>query len=254
MKILPPQTLPSRTPTSRRHRPKPSGRWTKYRPCLRWDFGFTCAFCLLHEADLYGGQPGEGLGGTTVEHAIPRSVAPLRQNDYTNCLYACRYCNRSRSAHPVRREGARLLDPTHDAWGEHFVAADDHLRPVEGDVDASYTHQAYEMDDARKVERRQTRREVVSDRLRLLARLESEISELLRLADVVRRHDVRKFGDVMEEIRRLRMDARRALEDLKRYAAVPQDAPKTCRCSPPRDHTLPEDLELQTIDVPDTYP
>ena len=253
MKILPPRTLPPRTPTSRRHRPRPSGRWTNYRPCLRWDFGFTCAFCLLHEADLFGGQPGEGLGGTTVEHAIPRSTDPTRKNDYTNCLYACRFCNRSRSANPVRRDGARLLDPTLHAWGEHFVAADDRLRPFEDDADARYTHQAYQIDDPRKVERRQTRRELVSDRLRLLARLDSELAELLRLADVARRRDMQRFGAVLEEIRSLRIDARRALEDLKRYAAVPRDAPKTCRCSAPRDHSLPEDLERQAIEVPDAH-
>lgn len=253
MKILPPQTLPPKTRTIRRHQPRPANRWTSYRSCIRWDFGFTCAFCLLHEADLYGGQPGEGLGGTTIEHRIPRSTDASRENDYDNCLYACRFCNRSRSARSVRRGGTRLLDPTSVAWGEHFTATGDHLRANEEDADAQYTHLAYELDDPRKIGRRRVRRKLVGDRLRVLARLESDIVELLRLAGVARQRDVGRFRQILEEIRGLRNDAHRALEDLKRYAAVPQDAPQTCRCAPPHNLSLPEELERQTIEVPDFY-
>jgi len=250
LKILPPQTQPPRTPTNRRHRPRPASRWTSYRACLRWDFGFTCAICLLHEVDLYGGQPGEGLGGTTVEHVITRSADATRENDYDNCLYACRFCNRARSASPVQAEGARLLDPTRDAWGNHFVATRGYLEPADGNADARYTHRVYQIDDPRKVERRETRSELVSDRLRLLARVGDEIADLLRLANAARRRDVRSFGQVLEEIRELRIDADRALKDLSRYAAVPRDAPRTCRCAPPRDHSLPKELERQAIEVP----
>jgi hypothetical protein len=47
MKILPPATQPPRQPTIRRHEPKPAQGeegYQAYRPCLRWEFGFTCAF------------------------------------------------------------------------------------------------------------------------------------------------------------------------------------------------------------------
>lgn len=253
MKILPPQTLPPSKPTSRRHRPTLLQKsWTGYRPCLRWDFGFTCALCLLHEADLYGGQPGEGLGGTTVEHGILRSEDASRENDYENCLYACRFCNRSRSAQPGRRGGARLLDPTCNTWSEHFMVVDDHLRPAEGDVDAEYTHRAYEIDDPRKIARRQARRELVADRLQLLARLGGEIAQLLRLADSVRRRNLQRFGQFLQEIRAIRADAHRALEDLKRYAAIPVDAPRACRCPAPRDLSLPAEFERQAVEWPGT--
>ncbi len=220
---------------------------------MRWDFGFTCALCLLHEADLYGGHPGEGLGGTTVEHWVARSHDASLQGEYANCLYACRFCNRSRSARPTRQGEARLLDPTRDAWGEHFAAAADRLQAVAGDGDADYTHAAYELDDPRKVARRRARRELIADRLGLLARLESEITELLRLADLLRRRDLRRFAAVLEQIRAIRADGRRALGDLYRYAAVPRDAPRTCRCAEPRDHTLPGELDRQMLELPELW-
>lgn len=65
MKILPPTTQPPLQAIERRHRPKKSRRWSDYRACLRWDFAFTCGFCLLHEVDLFGSEGGEGLGGTS---------------------------------------------------------------------------------------------------------------------------------------------------------------------------------------------
>ncbi len=235
----------------RRHRPRPSSRWTSYRSCLRWDFGFTCVFCLLHEADLFGGQPGEGLGGTTIEHRITRSSDASHENEYENCLYACRFCNRSRSAKPLRRHDARLLDPTRDAWGKHFSVVEDRLRSADGDADAEYTHEAYALDDPRKVERRRARRELISDRQRLLTRLDNELAELLGLAGKARRHSLRLFGEILQEIRHLRGDAQRALRDLKRYAAVPSDAPEACRCHSSRNHSIPEELGQQTFELPE---
>lgn len=245
--------MPPATPTVRRHRPKAAGdRWTVYRACLRWDFGFTCAYCLLHEADLYGGQLGEGLGGTTVEHHVTRSAAPSRAGDYFNCLYACRLCNRSRSTKPDSGDGVRLLDPTRDAWVNHFFVAGDRLQPADGDADAEYTHRCYEIDDERKVERRQARRELLADRLPLVGVLHTELVALLRLADRLRRRDSRAFATVLQRISTIRSDARRALEDVARYAAVPRDAPATCRCVDASEHTLPSCFERQLREVPDS--
>jgi 5-methylcytosine-specific restriction endonuclease McrA len=251
LKILPPETRPPAKPTLRRHRPNPSRRWTEYRPCLRWDFGFTCAFCLLHEADIYGGQIGEGLGGTTVEHRIARSVDVGRKNDYDNCLYACRFCNRSRSAKALLQRGGRLLDPTRDSWSRHFLAAHDRLLPSEGDAAASYTHQTYDLDDPRKTARRRARRELLSDRLLLLKRLEDESAKLLQLADFLRRQDLQRFGRFLQQLKSIRTDARRALGDLTRYAAIPADAPRFCRCRTSGNESLPVELDRQMIEVPD---
>lgn len=187
-----------------------------------------------------------------MEHVIARSEDSAKANDYHNCLYACRFCNRSRFAKPAWLEGIRLLDPTSDAWSEHFLASGDNLLPVRGDAEAEYTHRAYEIDDPRKIVRRQVRRELLTDRLRLLSRLGSEIAELLRLADPLRYRDIRRFGEILKQIRALRADARRAWGDLRRYLAVPVDAPRTCRCPVPREHSLPEELDRQTVEFPDS--
>ena len=252
MKILPPVTRPPDTPITRRHLPRPARHWSAYRSCLRWDFGFTCALCLIHEADLYGGHLGEGLGGTTTEHRTPRSADPGRANDYDNCLYACRLCNTARGNRPERHQGTRLLDPTEDAWSLHFLAADDLLRPADGDAAAAYTHLAYDLDDPRKTERRLARRALVNDRLLLLRDLETIIAEQLELADSLRQKDLESFGRVLQRIRSIRLEARRALGDLKRYAVVPADAPRQCRCGASGDRSLPAELDCQAIEVPET--
>ena len=173
------------------------------------------------------------------------------ESEYENLIYACRFCNRSRAAKPLRHDAASLLDPTRDAWAMHFSAVDDHLRPGKGNADAQYTHKAYALDDPRKTSRRRARRDLITDRLRLLTRLENEMADLLKRASVAKQHGLRMFGEILQEIKGLRSDARRSLEDLKRYAAVPRDAPETCRCTPPRHLSLPDELERQTIDVAD---
>jgi hypothetical protein len=50
-KILPPVTQPWPQVIVRQHKP-PEAKYKTYRACLRWEFGFSCAFCLLHETDL----------------------------------------------------------------------------------------------------------------------------------------------------------------------------------------------------------
>src|SRR3990170_75943 len=98
MRVLPSRTVPSEQAIERRHEPS-SSHYTRYRPCLRWEFGFTCAFCLLHETDLIEhGISRTGL--TSIEHHIAQSEAPFLRDRYDNCLYACRFCNKARSNLP----------------------------------------------------------------------------------------------------------------------------------------------------------
>jgi len=89
MKLLPPSTKPPTQKIRRLHNPKAThGRYgyRAYRACLRWEFGFSCAFCLLHEADL-ARQGVEGLGVTGIEHFSLASTHPESINDYDNCFY-----------------------------------------------------------------------------------------------------------------------------------------------------------------------
>lgn len=254
MRILPPRTLPPEAPFERRHTPKPTDRWAEYRSCLRWDFGFTCPFCLQHDADVSGGLRAEGWGITTVEHREPRVAKPEKKGRYDNCIYACGRCNRARSRRPVEFAGRRLLDPTEDVWSDHFeLAAGDRIEPREGDLDAEYTATAYDPNDELKVERRRARRRTIEDHRLLLVELPRESVRLLEIADRLRRDgDLDGFQQVVAAVRRYREAIQRALRDLRRHAAVPSDAPETCRCQTTDHHTLPEALARQTFELPDS--
>lgn len=238
------------TPIERRHTPRPSRRWSDYRACLRWDFAFSCALCLLHETDLFGGTGGEGLGGTTAEHVVPRSVAPERASDYSNMIYACRLCNTARSNQPTFHAGRRLLDPTAEAWGTRFTAIDDRLEPLPGDQDAGYTAQVYDMNDLRKVRRRRLRRRLFEDRFHLIAELKGETDRLLQLADDrLEAGELTEFQELIEVAQILRAQAQRIIGDLVHFLAIPPDKPTACRCPTDQHHHLPSWLSEQTIEV-----
>lgn len=250
MRILPPITQPPTAPIERRHKPRPSRRWSDYRECLRWDFAFSCALCLLHETDLFGRAGGEGLAGTTAEHVVPRSVAPERAGDYDNLLYACRLCNTARSNQPTLHAGRRLLDPTTEAWSERFASVEDRLEPTPGDGDAAYTTQVYDVNDPRKVRRRQLRRRLLEDRFQLIAELKDEIDRLLQMADErLEAGDLLGFRELTGEAQDLRAQIRRAMGDLARFPVTPPDKPTTCRCPTDQYHNLPNWLAEQTIEV-----
>jgi hypothetical protein len=97
-------------PALRRHGPAGYAEYQSYKPWLRDEFAFTCVFCLVREkwflpfgADLF-----------SVEHVAPRRVAPERECDYENLVYACVSCNSNKAdQHP-------LLDPTQEAYGDHL--------------------------------------------------------------------------------------------------------------------------------------
>src|SRR5437879_2619929 len=99
--MLPPQTHPPNEPIRRRHSP-PRLAYEEYRSCLRWEFGFTCAFCLLHEADFVE-EGARGTGLMWIEHHVAQSADPALVDTYENCFYACRYCNGARRIAPVVR-------------------------------------------------------------------------------------------------------------------------------------------------------
>lgn len=247
MKILPPRTRPPSSTIDRRHTPRPTvGRfgYQTYRACLRWEFGFTCAFCLLHESD-FGEQGTEGLALTGIEHFDPVS-AQGGVNDYENCFYSCRLCNGSRArARIVDRPGRRLLNSCLDVWADHFEAtSDDCLRPRSGDVDAAYTHRIYDLDDRRKVALRQARRERIGEALEVLR----DVPELLGLLlERIREQPSDLFALRVAEL--LSASIQRARSDLHRYAAIPKDANRACRCGRSDHHELPPGLAEQLIKV-----
>lgn len=256
MKILPAVSRPPKVAIARRHVPRavpPSTGYRKYRACLRWDFGFRCAFCLVHEIDLFK-HGAEGMGLTTVEHFEPRSLAPELENDYANCFYACSLCNRSRSNLPrlSPTSAARLLDPTVDEWGSHFRIYNDSLLPEGSDANAEYTRDAYDLNEPRKVAMRQDRRENIEYCLRVLRggpAGQRDLQEFVRrhAADPARTGDARRALE-LEQILQLTMQ--KAARDLIGYAAIPHDHDRTCRCKDTANHSLPTSMVAELLDAP----
>lgn len=101
----------------------------KYRPFLRKDFRFQCAYCERTEAFL-GGQE-----AFDVEHFMPQSKFPDLVCSYANLYYACRGCNSHKSekwpSSQQMEQGLRFADPCEEDPYSH------HLRENnEGGVDA----------------------------------------------------------------------------------------------------------------------
>jgi hypothetical protein len=103
-----------------RSAPKRSYRnYASYRPLLRHDFLYRCAYCLTHEYFL-GGE-----ANFVIDHRRPRNgeyARPDLANDYTNLYYACNECNQNKGdawPSPTQEaEGYAWIDPC-DAEGDH---------------------------------------------------------------------------------------------------------------------------------------
>jgi 5-methylcytosine-specific restriction endonuclease McrA len=251
MKILPPQTKPPTSPIERRHRPRPvTGRqgYLQFRPCLRWDFGFTCPFCLLHESDFVRGGCAEGTGLTWIEHLVPQSQDPAQNNEYSNLLYSCRFCNRARSNRPLKSARGEILNPTQTAWAKHFELQGDELKPKTGDNDATYTHECYDLDEPRKKKLRQLRREVIEHHRELLRVVPKMVIRKIQLAEQNPTDPlaVRQNLDEAQCLRRILMNA---ISDLRTHSAIPGDADQECLCDTQEYNALPVCLAQQSWEM-----
>jgi hypothetical protein len=95
--------------------------YQRYKPYLREDFTYACAYCGVHENE------GGGPRFFTVEHYRPKSRFPKLRNEYRNLLYACAVCNGYKgddwpSDDPVA-DGRGYLDPCDHDLGEHIGPA-----------------------------------------------------------------------------------------------------------------------------------
>lgn len=243
----------------RRHKPREVGYlggYREYMPCLRWDFGFTCAVCLLHESDYV---PGPGLGGVglalgafTVEHLKPKSQWPRLANKYYNCIYACRVCNVARGTKPIVRSAdqARLLNPCDAVWSSRFQWANAELVPKHaGDKDALYTIFAYDVNAPGKVALRGARAEAIEGALEDIVDAAERVAMMIELSDEPQNAKFR--SQLTREAEFLRGRTKRAMKLLRRFAPMPLSAPGSCRCSIRRARSLPEAVQQQAMEVPD---
>ena len=243
-KIMPPVTLPWNQAILRRHQPPPS-EYTRSRDCLRWEFGFSCAFCLLHESDL-SALGVEGLGIIQIEHFAPQSRHPERINEYSNLFLICRLCNVARGAmENLGPDGSMLLDPCTVTWDEHFQVVNNRLLPVGGDPDAIYTCETYNFNDSRKVKGRRLRRVVIEE---CLAFVQDVQGDHTRLLDQAEDQEDPKCVELAKRLHRMWTLVR---EELLRFQAIPLDSKTPCFCDEPRACALPKVLEEQIFPMPE---
>ncbi len=193
----------------------------------------------------YGGV--EGWGVMHVEHLVARSHDGSLVGVYTNVILICRLCNTARSdAEHVDQQGRRLLDPTKDVWSHHFRLDVDQLIPMDGDLDAAYTEDVYEINDPRKVKLRRIRRERREDFLALLAAQRKRFRQLVlrekRVAPSAKDDIAKAIFGINDEIERL---CRVSNEG----AWVPDDAPTNCRCGRASARTLPGPYLRQVVEI-----
>ena len=91
--------------------------YTRYRPYLRKDFCYSCAYCTLTEVEASGIR-------FTIDHYEPQWQRPELVNEYSNLMYACGECNlRKLDLTPppeARAAGLRFYRPDTDSIKENF--------------------------------------------------------------------------------------------------------------------------------------
>ncbi len=102
----------------RKEKPPYFADYHRYKPFLRKDFKWRCAYCTKHEAEG-GGHP-----LFEIDHFRPRNRFPHLISEYPNLYYACRRCNSYKGGvwptSEEQREGLRFVDPCADDPKEHF--------------------------------------------------------------------------------------------------------------------------------------
>lgn len=243
--VVPPQ------PWHRRHQPMqaPDSKrgYEVYRTCLRWEFAFSCPFCLLHEVQIAPkGATGSAL--FWLEHIELQSQRSDLINVYSNLVYACRSCNRARKITPRQdAKSRRLLDPGSDAWTRHFTWEGFTLSPKTDD--GTYTKETYDLNSPAKVALREELAIAISDASELLQYGPQMLADLM---ENIRSLSGGRQATRFRLVSKLHRDIRNARATLLMLGPIPHDASQRCRCNTTDFHEVPSWLSqaLLTIDLP----
>ena len=107
----------------RKQKPPPLTDHRKFKPYLRLDFDFRCAYCHLPEVRNGGSR------NFVVEHFRPKSKFPKLACVYRNLHYACNSCNEFKAdtwPEPAESgDGWKFVDPCDSEMSAHTVVLDD---------------------------------------------------------------------------------------------------------------------------------
>jgi hypothetical protein len=90
----------------RRHGPRGYADDEHYKPWLRDEFDYRCVYCLCREVWFPDRQR-----NFSIDHVLPRSLAPTGPSDYDTLAYACCQCNSFRKAATLPQDPALALAP-----------------------------------------------------------------------------------------------------------------------------------------------
>src|SRR5438046_10063289 len=97
----------------RRSNPPSYTDFQRYKPLLRADFSYRCAYCLLHEGDELAG----GFHHFQIDHFRPKSHPAFKHliSNYSNLYYSCQWCNRAKwetwPSDSEKASGYEFVDP-----------------------------------------------------------------------------------------------------------------------------------------------
>lgn len=107
---------------ARRHGPLGYSDYTSYKPWLRDEFAFRCAYCLKRETW------GQVTAEFDLDHFVPQSVRDDLIVRYENLIYSCRRCNSVKGNHEIG-------DPFYLLTREHVTLRPDFtLQTIDSDV------------------------------------------------------------------------------------------------------------------------
>lgn len=97
--------------------------YAKYKPLLRKDFFYRCAYCRHHERRF--GQ----VAAMSVDHFKPKSLFRDLRVAYTNLYYCCGECNTYKGDKwPTQEQldaGIRFVDVCAEEWEDHLEIRSD---------------------------------------------------------------------------------------------------------------------------------
>lgn len=108
---------------------EPKKDYTEYKPYLRRDFLFSCAYCSMSESEATARR-------FTIDHYEPVSARPDLETDYLNLMYVCDSCNSlkgDRTPPPAARQaGIAFFRPDEHAFADHFERDNCRLKEKSG--------------------------------------------------------------------------------------------------------------------------